>query len=524
MTDNSFLRNKKILYILQRNNAFKQFPIVEKFYQSGVKLSTLAFKKTTEKYVSTQSKVKFEGILNQSYIEENAKEIVEKNNYRFENFREDYGITSIWKHASSLRRKVLSYKKKYPFSFEQSASDEEIENYILAFGFELKNFFYKFKPDLCIGYIYGTIEFLLLEKLCNKEKIPYYNNSDTKVDNIAAFFYDTSHSKSFFHHRTKNLNDSNKISKNKSKAENYISNYLIKSKSKDYTLTNLLTEPSNLDRKVFNISDIKLLFRSIYHTLKMYNVDKKKLDGSDNIDIYHNLRDYFTKQKNIFEVGRMKFDDLEVIKDFVYLPLGLYPETGLGMLNNVYDNQINTAKILARFLPNNLTLVVKDHPYAFGRNSKNFLLKLQKSPNVKLINHKIPNAHIYDKMKYLISFGGTSIFESCIYKKPAIQIGSLGIMNNLPNFYLLKDISKIEDLILKIDENFKEYSNSDGYREKLINYISAAYDTGYFIDIYESQIDKIEKNKDYIWNVHLNEISKIFKYKNKFCFKDNNFI
>jgi len=213
-----------------------------------------------------------------------------------------------------------------------------------------------------------------------------------------------------------------------------------------------------------------------------------------------------------------------VIKDFVYLPLGLYPETGLGMLNNVYDNQINTAKILARFLPNNLTLVVKDHPYAFGRNSKNFLLKLQKSPNVKLINHKIPNAHIYDKMKYLISFGGTSIFESCIYKKPAIQIGSLGIMNNLPNFYLLKDISKIEDLILKIDENFKEYSNSDSYRKKLINYISAAYDTGYFIDIYESQIDKIEKNKDYIWNVHLNEISKIFKYKNKFCFKDNNFI
>lgn len=519
MNNNFFLKEKKILYILQRNNAFKQFPIVEKLYQSGAKISTIAFKKTTEKYVSTQSKVQFQGILKHSYIEENAKEIVEKNNYTFENFREDYGITSFWKHVSSLRRKVLSYKKKYPYAFEQNNSDEEIEDYILAFGFELKNFFYKFKPDLCIGYIFGTIEFLMLEKLCNKEKIPYYNNSDTKVDNISAFFYDTNHTKSFFHHRIKDLNIKNKVSKNRPKAEAYISNYLIKSKDKNYTLTNLLTEPSNLDRKIFNIHDIKSLFRNIYHIFKMGKFDKSKIDGSDHMDIRHCFRDYFYKQKNIFDVSRMKFDDLNKIEDFVYLPLGLYPETTLSMLNNVYDNQINTARVLARFLPNNLKLVVKDHPYAFGRNSKSFLLKLQKSPNVKLINYKIPNSYIYQKMKCLISFAGTSIFESCIYKKPAIQIGSLGIMRDLPNFYQLHDIYKIENLILEIEKKFEEYSESEDYRNKLLNYISAAYDTGYFINMYESKINEIEKNRDYVWNVHLSEIKKIFKYKKNFCFK-----
>ena len=207
MVDDSFVKDKKILFILQRNHAFKEFPTVERLYKAGAKLATFAFKETCEKMVSTQDEVKFESILKHSYIEENAKKIVNNNKYTFENFREDYDISSIYKHASSLRRKVTSYEKKYPFAFEQSATDQEIEDYILAFGFELKKFFYNFKPDICIGYIWGSIGYLMLEKLCNKEKVPYYNHSDTKIDDISAFFYNTAHSKSFFHQKIKDLND-----------------------------------------------------------------------------------------------------------------------------------------------------------------------------------------------------------------------------------------------------------------------------------------------------------------------------
>ena len=200
------------------------------------------------------------------------------------------------------------------------------------------------------------------------------------------------------------------------------------------------------------------------------------------------------------------------------MPLGLYPETQLGMLNNVYDNQLNTARILARFLPNNLKLVVKDHPRAFSKNSKSFLLKLQNSPNVKLIDHKTTNDEIYKKMKYLISFCGTSIFEACMYKKPALQIGTLGVMNDLPNFYLLNDITKVEDVISEIDHNFIEYSKSQNYEDKLINYISAAYDIGFSTSIYESKVQENKEYQEYMYKVHLSEIKKIFKYKDKFKF------
>ena len=519
MTDDSFVKNKKILFILQRNHAFKEFPTVERLYKAGAKLATFTFKETCEKMVSTQDRVKFESILKHSHIEKNAKEIVNKNNYTFENFREDYDISSIYKHASSLRRKVTSYEKKYPFSFEQSATDQEIEDYILAFGFELKNFFYNFKPDICIGYIWGSIGYLMLEKLCNKEKVPYYNHSDTKIDDVSAFFYNTVHSKSFFHQRIKDLNNKKVISKNKLKAKNYVQNYLKSPEKQGFNnLTNLLAEPEVLDKKIFNFTDIKILLRNLYHTFKKSNIRYKPMDGSDQTSFIYDLRDYIYKQKNIFQVGKIKFDKLEDIDNFVYMPLGLYPETQLGMLNNVYDNQINTARILARFLPNNLKLVVKDHPRAFSKNSKSFLLKLQNSPNVKLIDHKTLNDDIYKKMKYLISFSGTSIFEACMYKKPALQIGTLEVMNDLPNFYLLNDITKVEEVISEIDQNFDKYSKSEDYENKLINYVSAAYDVGFSTSIYESKVQEIAEHQEYMYKVHLREIKKIFRYKDKFQF------
>ena len=519
MVEDSFVKNKKILFILQRNHGFKEFPTVERLYKAGAKLSTFVFKETCEKMVSTQNKVKFESILKHSYIEENAKKIVNNNKYTFENFREDYDISSIYKHASSLRRKVTSYEKKYPFAFEQSATDQEIEDYILAFGFELKKFFYDFKPDICIGYIWGSIGYLMLEKLCNKEKVPYYNHSDTKIDDVSAFFYNTTHSKSFFHQKIKDLNDKKIISKNKLKAKNYIQDYLSSATKQGFNnLTNLLVEPEVLDKKIFNFTDIKILLRNLYHTSRKKNIKYKPKDGSDQSSFFYDIRDYIFKQKNIFEVSKIKFDKLEDIDNFVYMPLGLYPETQLGMLNNVYDNQLNTARILARFLPNNLKLVVKDHPRAFTKNSKSFLLKLQNSPNVKLIDHKTASDEIYKKMKYLVSYCGTSIFEACMHKKPALQIGTLGVMNDLPNFYLLNDITKVEHVISEIDHNFIEYSKSQNYEDKLINYISAAYDVGFSTSIYESKVQENKEYQEYMYKVHLREIKKIFKYKEKFKF------
>ena len=121
----------------------------------------------------------------------------------------------------TLRQFTLNYKKKYPFSYQQNYSDENIRDYILAFAFELKKMFQNFTPDIVIGYNFGDIRHLLLERLCNKKKIPFFFVSDTKVQNILTFYYDINSSKSF-QHKIKNLKNKENKLKKYNKALNYL--------------------------------------------------------------------------------------------------------------------------------------------------------------------------------------------------------------------------------------------------------------------------------------------------------------
>ena len=199
-----------------------------------------------------------------------------------------------------------------------------------------------------------------------------------------------------------------------------------------------------------------------------------------------------------------------IIENFVFLPLQHEPEAMLGMCNPVFDNQFETVKILARNLPSNYSLVVKNHPFKYFFRSKKYLNKFKNCPNIKVIDHKVPNELVYKKMKCLISFSGTSIFETAILKKPAIQIGNLKSMKYLPNIFYLEKLQEIDKIINKIESNFEKYINSDEYDEKLQYYISAAYETGFYFDKYEDDYRYNKESLEYMWNKYLEEIRKIF--------------
>ena len=57
-------------------------------------------------------------------------------------------------------------------------------------------------------------------------------------------------------------------------------------------------------------------------------------------------------------------------------------------------------------------------------------------------------------MKYLISFSGTVVFESSIFFKPAILIGDLEMMSELPNVYKLRHLDEISYIIKQLKKVF----------------------------------------------------------------------
>ena len=137
--ENIVLKNKRIFLILQREWAVRHgFEIAKKLYKNGAELSALVFKKSTEGFIKIQNEIEFKHIINESEIENNYSKIVNESNYKINNMLNDFNINSIWESAFTLRQKTLSYKKKYPFAFEQCCTDDEIKNYILAYSIKIK--------------------------------------------------------------------------------------------------------------------------------------------------------------------------------------------------------------------------------------------------------------------------------------------------------------------------------------------------------------------------------------------------
>lgn len=508
--ENIALKNKRIFLILQREWGVRHgLEIAKKLNENGAEISTLIFKKSTEGHIRIQSDVKFKYIINESEIENNYKQIIKENNYTIDDLFLDFEINSIWETAFTLRQKTLSYKKKYPFAYEQCFKDKEIQDYILAYAYKIKKLINEFKPELIIAYNFGDIRHLLINKIANKNKIPMFCMSDTKVQHTHAFFYDINMSKSFFHKRLNDLNKKKLKSKNTQKAKNYIE------ESRKKLKLPLHVQSLILDKNIFDKSDFIKLIKNIVRNLKL---NTKQIKESETKEIKYLLRDFIQQKINIYQLKKFEYDKLDSIDKFVFFPLQHYPEAQLGLLNTVHENQLNTAKIIARFLPKNLTLVVKNHPFNYEWRSKALLMKFKNTPNIKVIDHKISNFEVYKKMDYLISPGGTAIFEAALERKPAIQFGSLEIMKDLPNFYALKNLEDIGKLILTIDKNFQQLKSSHEYEDKLTNFVTSAYDTGHNSLIYESDLRNNTKNLEYLWDIYLKEITKIFKYYEKFTF------
>lgn len=505
--------NKKFFIILQRDWAHKHgFEIAKKLHENGAKLSCLIFKPSVEYYIDSQKNIKFENILKNSDIENNTETILKNSDYNFKRFSNDFNVENFWEHAPTLRKLTLSYKKKYPFSFQQNWTDEEISKYILAFGYKIKKLFDEFKPDISIGYNFGDIRHYLINQICDKEKTPFFCVSGTKVSGNACFAYDYKGDKSFFKNHNIKLNNKNLTSKNIGKAENYYTESLKKLKQPSH-MTNV-----NVQKPIFDLKGLKFFIKKIIYHFKKKDINKKIIDGNDNTSFLYLIRDFISERINLIRANSLRYDKLDEIKEFVYLPLQHYPESQLGLVNTTHDNQINTVRIIARHLPRNLTLVVKDHPWSQGKKSLSYLLKLKNTINVKLIDYRISNKDIYKKMSYLVSFGGTSIFEAAFEKKPAIQLGNFGAMSELPNLYYLENLNLIGQKINQIDKEFNLLKNNELYHKKLINYIAAAFDKGFDVDKYNDDLRTNKNSLDYIWSKYSQEIESIFKYKDRFNF------
>lgn len=270
------------------------------------------------------------------------------------------------------------------------------------------------------------------------------------------------------------------------------------------------TEIDENDNQNFSFKEIQNLLTKNNLSQKLEHVFSKtrqskvsRIQAGLNVFLHENsnINSHFsyygrTKRKLFFNelknskntIKRKKFLDKNSYKKifdekYIYLPLNQEPERSLLIDAPYYTNQIETIHHIAKSIPIDYILYVKEHPTqgkARGWRSISDYKKIIELPNVKLIHPELPSIDLIKKSSLVITVGGTASFESQIYGKPSLMFTSLG-------YQKMSNIQKIDSLE-KLPEQIKLSLNSKVDLKKLSAYVSLLLKNSFDFDYFGFQI------------------------------------
>jgi len=235
---------------------------------------------------------------------------------------------------------------------------------------------------------------------------------------------------------------------NKNKIKKYDEKYLEKNEH-----TETLKIVSNFD------SSIPTFSKKINYYIKRMSIEREPTYnnlGKTKIKLLKNrIKNHFIIKK------RVKFLDnsaTKIIKPekFFYFPLQSEPEATILALSPFFSNQITLIETIAKAIPIDSVLYVKEHPIQkekLWRSIEDYK-KIIDIPNVKLIHPSINSLKLVKESQGIISISGTTGFEGLFYKKPVIIFGN----EHYDQISMVTKIKKISNLSQEIKNaitNFK---------------------------------------------------------------------
>ncbi len=343
---------------------------------------------------------------------------------------------NLWSDIFTERSFYQYWTEFYNFSKEEIFTI--IEKSILFFIDILE----EYEPKIILTqYIGENISNLLLYKIGKKMNIKtimpipmFIHNKIILSDNIVG---------------TEIIDEYKKIIKNfEDVSENYTENYIKKEN---------LSQTVKI-QKTYN-PNILTLTQKINHYRKRIFTNPEpiyKNKGKTKIKILKN------KFQRYFEIKkRKKFLDLNSIKNieddnFILFPMQSTPEAHVLTISAYYSNQITLIENIAKSIPINTILYVKEHPIQktkLWRSVKDYK-KIIAIPNVKLIHPSINSQKLIAKSKAVILISGGTGFEAIFHKKPVILFSD-EIYQELSTVTKVSTFDKLHEDISEAIKNFK---------------------------------------------------------------------
>lgn len=495
------LKGKRILILQQRGWAITiGQPLAIRLYAEGCRLAAVTLKRTTHDFILKQQDVPYDLVINNDEIMDEPKKFLDDNPPSLKLICNDLGIDSIWPIVMSLRNHVRSYKDKYYYSFKQNVPDEEIIQYVQATYLYISRIFQEFKPDIILTPNFVALPHIMLNLYAKKRGIRMIGVTDAKVKGQFMFTYGFQDNEGPLFERLNELNGGRADSQNRNRAKKYIAEFRQEFKKPTHALD--LEKKESLNKRIrHQLAPYRAIWD--WYTKPQTNVLKSTGITLDYRPPRIILRDFYCEKRYRKAMENRKYTPLEKINKFVYLPLQFQPEASIDVIAPYFSNQIEIARLVAMSLPDDYTLVVKEHPAMVGLRPPSYIEKIARTPNVKLIDYHIPSDVVLKKADLVVSPNSTTLTEAAFYCKPAIQLGNLGTTLILPNVRKHTDMTTLSKTI---KEQLNANYTAPEYERLLENYVAAVYDTGFQLDYIKIWEQGTTTEGDPLWKVYKEEI------------------
>lgn len=401
-----------------------------------------------------------------------------------------YGLPNLWPYIYIDRTLTMGipphdyrWNPKPPFTHEEMMKTVQVKARAIIKMLEEE------RPDFVFFSVIGSTAGLLLYHIANAMNIPIIKFSGTRIEqryNLSLDYKTFNWTNEIF----KQLQSGTCQSRFKKEAKDILENFRLKINNSHQKFT-----PNNVFKKYeknLQFLSPKRLFRTIAWVIKISKsyLNKPK-DYSDEIPLYSLYEKLIYKLRLLRGYEHLCSKPIPK-EEFAFYPLNYEPEVSLLLYAPFYTDQINLVKQIARSLPVNFKLYVKEHPQMISRRPIAYYKELLKIPNVKIIYPAIPSLEFLQDAKIIFTNNGTAGWEGALLKRPVITFGD--------NFYNNLSFIKRCDSFEKLPFIIKEQLNNFQYNEsELENFVAALIEDSIkmpnFINLWfgEDQTEEIMK-------------------------------
>tara|TARA_B100000686_G_C16770284_1_gene964632 strand:- start:712 stop:2184 length:1473 start_codon:yes stop_codon:yes gene_type:complete len=200
--------------------------------------------------------------------------------------------------------------------------------------------------------------------------------------------------------------------------------------------------------------------------IKNFDIGKSFLQEMNSIKTFEKNNNYSnygkTKNKLFFslvksvlrEKYRRRFINTNLVNDvnynckFAYFPLGVDIGKEILISAPFYTNQIEIIRHIAKSLPVEYRLYVKEHPSSIIHDWRTVseYKEIVKIPNVTLIHPSVESKKLYENCSLVFSISGSAGLEATFFQIPSI-VFSEQMFNILPSVFRVEDVEQLPLMI-----------------------------------------------------------------------------